>query len=155
ARTLRDRARQFGAESATVISWAQAQDQVFANCSGGENVPAPAPADAPPLARADRAYQVAAADFYAMKFDEAARQFDAIAKDGASPWRQTAPLLVARSLIRKATLQENNDAAILAQAEAQLKRALEDPNLTATHDSARRLVDFIRFRLDPEKRARE
>lgn len=57
------------------------------------------------MARADRTYQTAAADFYARNFDETARLFGGIAKDTASPWRQVAPLLLARSLIRKATLR--------------------------------------------------
>ena len=35
--TLNQRTGQFGAASAQVKSWAQAQDQVFANCSGGGN----------------------------------------------------------------------------------------------------------------------
>lgn len=155
ARTLRDRAQQAGITSAAVIDWAQTQDQVFANCSGGKNVPLPAPANASPLARADRAYQMAAANFYARNFDEAVQLFGEIAKDNASPWRQTAPLLVARSLIRKATLREKDDLGILAQAEAQLKRVLDDLSLNATHDSARRLLRFVQYRLDPEKRVRE
>jgi hypothetical protein len=153
--TLRDRAQRFGQESATVIDWTKAQDQVFSNCSGGKNFPTPAPADAQPLARADRVYQMAAANFYARNFDEAVRLFGEIAKDNASPWRQTASLLIARSLIRKATLREKNDMATLAEAENQLKRVLDDQILTGVHASARRLLEFVQFRLNPEKRAHE
>ncbi|MBL8170087.1 MAG: hypothetical protein JNJ50_18155, partial [Acidobacteria bacterium] len=63
ARTLRERAQQLGATNATVINWVQAQDQVFANCSGEKNIPSAVTPDAAPLARADRAYQIAAANF--------------------------------------------------------------------------------------------
>jgi hypothetical protein len=155
AQTLRDRAQQFGPSSTTVVTWAQTQDQVFANCSGAKNVPAPMSATVPPLARADHTYQTAAANFYARNFDEAARLFGEIAKDNASPWRQVASLLVARSLIRNATLREKDDAALLVQAAAQLQRVLADRSLSATHASAQRLLDFVRYRLDPEKRVRE
>jgi len=48
---------------------------------------APPHPTAPPLLRADRAYyQIASATFYAKQFDEAARQFAAIATDSSSPW---------------------------------------------------------------------
>ena len=155
ARTLRERAQQFGATNATVVAWAQAQDQVFATCSGETSIPAPLAADAAPQARADRAYQIAAANFYARKYDESARLFGEIAKDNASPWRRIAPLLTARSLIRNATVREKNDPQLLAQAETELKKLLENRDLTASHDSARRLLKFVQFRLDPEKRTRE
>jgi hypothetical protein len=154
-RTLRARVKQFGAAGATVIAWVQAQDQVFANCAGVKEIPSPLPADAPPLTRADRAYQIAAANFYASFFDESSRLFDEIAKDGASPWRGIAPLLVARSLIRDATLGEKDQKEKLTQAEARLKQILDDPSLSATHASARRLIGFVRYRLAPEKRVRE
>ena len=154
-RTLRARVKQFGAASAAVMAWAQAQDQVFANCAGAKEIPSPLPADAPPLTRADRAYQIAAANFYASFFDESARLFDEIAKDGASPWRGIAPLLVARSLIRCATLDEKDQKEKLTQAEARLKQILDDPSLSATHASAQRLIGFVRYRLAPEKRVRE
>jgi hypothetical protein len=155
ARTLRDRVKQFGADSAVVVAWAQAQDQVFANCSGDKNIPSPLAAAGSPLAVADRAYQIAAATFYSRNFDESARLFGEIAKDGTSPWRQIAPLLVARSLIRKATLSEKLDAQSLAQAEAQLKRIIDDEGLKSAHESARRLLGFVRCRLDPEQRVSE
>lgn len=154
ARTLRQRSQQFGPTNAGLIAWTQTQDQVFGNCSGGETIPTAAPANAQSLERADRAYQIAAAHFYARKFDEAAHLFSEIAKDNASPWRKTATLLVARSLIRKATLAEKPDPAVLAEAETQLKRIVEDRSLIDVHPSARRLLSFVEYRLDPEKRVR-
>lgn len=155
ARTLRERAQQLGATNATVLNWVQAQDQVFANCSGEKNIPSAATPDAAPLARADRAYQIAAANFYARNYQDAARQFGEIAKDNVSPWRPVAPLLAARALIRNATVREKTDLQLLAQAEAELKKLLADRSLNATHTSAQRLLKFVQFRLDPEKRVRE
>ncbi|HMV85552.1 MAG TPA: hypothetical protein PKA34_20805, partial [Blastocatellia bacterium] len=155
ARTLRERAQQFGASSATVVAWTQAQDQVFATCSGEKSIPGPIAADATAPARADRTYQIAAANFYARNYDESARLFGEIAKDNASPWRGIAPLLVARSLIRNATVREKNDLQLLAQAETELKKLLNNRELNASHESAQRLLKFVQFRLDPEKRARE
>jgi hypothetical protein len=39
------------------------------------------------MVQADRAYQIAAAHFYAGDFDVAARMFRDIANDPTSPWR--------------------------------------------------------------------
>ena len=50
--------------------------------------------------RADRAYQIAAANFYAANFDEALKGFAAIAADANSPWQRNAVYLVARALTR-------------------------------------------------------
>ncbi len=155
AQTLRDRVKRFGAGDAAVIAWAQTQDQVFANCSGGKNIPSPLPAGASPLAAADRDYQVAAANFYAGNFDESIRLFDGIYRNTASPWGQVVPLLVARAMIRKGVLREKLDTASLAEAEAQLNRILSNRTLSSTHESARRLLGYVRFRLAPTQRARE
>ncbi|MFS8086171.1 MAG: hypothetical protein ACMG6H_11130, partial [Acidobacteriota bacterium] len=102
--TLNDRIKQFGADSPGTKSWVAAQDQVFANCSEGKHIPAAASSDAPelpPLLRADRAYQIAAANFYAGSLDEARQQFDSIAQDQTSPWHDKAAYLAARALLRK------------------------------------------------------
>ena len=107
--TLNERIKMFGADSLGVKSWIAAQDLVFANCSEGKHLPAGASAEAPdlpPLIRADRAYQIAAANFYATNFDEARQQFDSIAQDKSSPWREKAGYLAARSLLRKGSLAD-------------------------------------------------
>jgi hypothetical protein len=155
ARTLEERVRQFGAESAEVKDWLQAQDMVFSNCGSGEAIPEAANSSAP-LIRADRAYQIAAAKFYAMKFDEARADFERIAADSSSPWRETARHLIARSLIRKASLGEDakrNET--LAEAETQLNRTLADIKQGPLHDSAARLLNLVKLRLRPEDRLRE
>jgi hypothetical protein len=155
AQTLEARIRQFGAESAEVKGWLEAQDKVFSNCASGETIPEPSGATAP-LLRADREYQIAAAKFYAMKFDEAKLDFEKIASDAASPWHETARYLVARSLIRKASL---GDPALrqetLRQAETELQRTLGEIKQGALHTSAARLLNLVKLRLRPEERLRE
>src|SRR6266404_2630672 len=85
--TLNERIKTFGADSPGIKSWVGAQDLVFANCGEGKQIPEVAVPDADPLIRADRAYQIAAANFYATNFDKARQQFDSIAQDKSSPWR--------------------------------------------------------------------
>ncbi|HYO91327.1 MAG TPA: hypothetical protein VEQ40_06810, partial [Pyrinomonadaceae bacterium] len=155
ARTLEERVRQFGAQSAEVRDWLQAQDKVFSNCGSGETIPEAASASAQ-LLRADRAYQIAAAKFYAMKFDDARADFERIAVDSSSPWRETARYLVARSIIRKASLGEDakrNET--LAEAETQLKRTIDEIKQGPLHESAARLLNLVKLRLRPQDRLRE
>jgi len=166
-RTLTQRVGQFGAQSAVVNDWIVAQDMVFANCSGSsglppKSIPAIMPAAANPtdpgLVRADRAYQIAAAHFYAGEFALAQQAFEAISKDSASPYHQLASYLVARVLIRKGTLdsgEEEYDSEALEQAEAKLRAILSDKNLAEMHDPAERLLGFVRIRLHREQRFRE
>ena len=155
AATLEARIRQLGADSPGIKNWVDAQDLVFANCSEGQHIPAEAP-DLPPLLRADRAYQIAAANFYAGNFDQAQRLFAAISSDNSSPWRETAAYLVARTLIRKASLgpQEGKDSA-LNQAEGQLNKILKDQKLASSHQAAARLLNLVRVRLHPEDKLHE
>ena len=55
AETLRSRAAIFGADSAGVRAWIDAQDTVFANCNGGLRLPAAPEPDLAPMLAADRA----------------------------------------------------------------------------------------------------
>ena len=160
---LRDRVSRFGAKSAAVASWLDAQETVFENCHDGEDVPKPAEPSLPPLLRADRAYQIAAANFYAMKYDDARAQFLAIAGDSGSPWRQTARIVAARALLRKATVpvrSENDGGYVfddepMQQAERDLRAILADKSMAAVHDQARQLLRFAAFRLHPQERFAE
>jgi hypothetical protein len=155
AHTLDERIKQFGADSPEVKDWLQAQDKVFNNCAGGETIPDAANTSAQ-LIRADRAYQIAAAKFYAMKFDDAKAEFERIAGDSTSPWHETAQYLVARSLIRKASLgEEAKRNETLSQAEAELKRTLASIKQGPLHDSAAKLLNLVKLRLRPEERLRE
>jgi hypothetical protein len=156
-RTYENRAARY--TPALLKDWVAAQDMVFSNCRGGKTVPADARADAPALFKADRAYQIAAAQFYSDDFDGARARFEIIAQDAASPWHEIAPYLAARSLIRKATLVTPDDApfdpATMAQAEQALRAIISNPKLKPMHAPARKLLGFVAFRLHPAERIQE
>jgi hypothetical protein len=154
--TLDQRIAKYGADSAAVKSWVEAQDQVFSNCAGGSSIPAETGADADALARADRAYQIAAANFYATNFDEARKGFAAVAADASSPWQQQASYLVARTLARKGSLgpaEQKQES--LEAAEAQLRKILADKKLGSLHAASVRLLNLVRLRAHPAERLSE
>ena len=116
-RTLAARSAAHGATSPEVIEWVRGQDSVFTNCGDGvapryfgpgtppppppqPRAPAPVPNTAPWL-QYDRAYQQAAASFYALDFAAAISRFRAIAADTPSPWSPLARYLVARAMLRQ------------------------------------------------------
>jgi hypothetical protein len=158
-RTLQDRTAKFGATSAELREWVAGQDQVFANCGGDAKV-IPSPLNSgPPLLRADRAYQIAAGHFYSRDFDDAVAEFDAIAKDAASPWAGISPYLAARALIRKANLpnkaNEPFDPAAMSAAQLRLERIMRDSRADSIHHPAVKLLNYVRFRSEPAKRVAE
>lgn len=172
AATLRDRIRQFRADSVWIKDWVLAQDSVFANCdthepkAGAGNqtqttpvIPSATPSGAPELIQRDRQYQIAAAELYAENFDDAAREFEKIAEDKTSPWHELARYVVARVLIRKSTLHPPQDASFdpepMRAAEAQLKNIIADPAVPNWHRKARELLGFVEARLHPEEYNRE
>jgi hypothetical protein len=156
---LREKAARLGAASPTVASWLAAQDQVFENCVVGRYIPEPLPAGAPPAERADRDYQIAAAHFYSEEWIEAETRFRTIAADPASPWRDLAPYLAARCLVRRGTLPKEAadglDFEALRKAQTSLETILSDAKLRQTHPAARSLLGFVRFRTEPGKRLAE
>jgi hypothetical protein len=84
--------------------------------------------------------------------------FRAIGDNRNSPWSVSAPYLVGRTLIRKATLGvkgQGVDREKLAAAERYLESILNDPARSAVHPAARRLLDYVRVRLHPAERVRE
>lgn len=151
AKTLEAREREYP-NADWVKRWVAAQDQVFSNCDGGGTIPEPLGEDAPPLARADRAYQIAAAHFYAGNYDEAARRFEELAGDTASPWREWGDYLGARARVRKGLFGAggDRDATALDEAVAHLEalceRSPEDRRL-------RRLLAYARLRAAPDVEA--
>ncbi len=158
AATLEQRSRQFGPGSEEVKAWVEAQDLVFSNCQNGEDIPAEASADLDSLIRADRAYQIAAAHFYAGHFDEAAARFQAIGRDNDSPWRSWGAYLGARSWIRKATLEtprDHIDDESFAKALQLLEAVLDDPDQAERHVAAEGLRGFVAARLRPAERMGE
>jgi hypothetical protein len=158
AQTLFQRITRFGPANPQVRDWLGAQDAVFVNCNDGAAIPTAAAQTADPLGRVDRAYQIAAAHFYAGAFDTALGEFRAIAADAASPWRTLAPYLAARTLVRKATLGAGEgevDTKALAEADRQIGVILADPSLADVHPAALRLRGFVRFRSEPDARRSE
>jgi hypothetical protein len=163
--TLEERVRQFGAESPVVAAWLRAQDAVFGNCGGSATVQVVMPEPAPPVAdamtRADRAYQTAAAYFYAMKYDDAESRFLAIAEDKASPWRPYGRYLAARSLIRRQsvglpTLTKQEGTAVLDRADRHLEAIANDSSAPAgLRESATGLRFLIASRARSTERFRE
>ncbi|MFI3188176.1 hypothetical protein BCS42_02265 [Crenothrix sp. D3] len=155
-KTLDARLEKTKADDANMKDWLRGQDQVFANCSEVKDLPSPVAADAPDWLKADRDYQIAAAHFYATRYDEAKAAFEKIASNTASPWRDTAAYLVARVYIRLASAISENEAehdkmlAYYQQAEKQLNSVLADKSLASVHAPAQQLLNLINFRLHPD-----
>jgi hypothetical protein len=132
AETLRARVKTFGKDSAIVGAWVTAQDLVFTVDKGVPAALTPLSADAPALARADRAYQIASATFYAGDFAKARAAFQAIGGDSGSPWRTLAPYLAARCLLRQGTV----DRVSPADAERLLGQAAQEFDIVAADAAA-------------------
>jgi hypothetical protein len=156
AKTLAERIVEYKSDSAALLKWISAQDQVFSNCSSGSFIPDPLPADARLLERQDRAYQIAAAHFYSTNFDEAKKRFEEIAADDNSRWHFMSAYMVARTLIRKASLgaPEQKQESLQA-AQSQLAKILAVKSFANLHASATRLRNLIRLRLNPNERVHE
>ncbi|HYL62262.1 MAG TPA: hypothetical protein VE077_06535 [Candidatus Methylomirabilis sp.] len=165
--TMQDLAKKYGSDSAVLKEWIAAQDQVFENCGkpltfpispNPAVIPVAARAEDPADIRADRAYQIAAAHFYAGEFEAAQLAFEQIAKDPVSPYSRIAPYLEARVLIRQATLKgedEEFDAPTLAEAETKLRAILANNDYGEYHAAAERLLNFISVRLHRQQRLGE
>jgi hypothetical protein len=146
-------ARQAKFTAAEMQDWLRGQDEVFANCSGGPMIPKPAPDGSSALLEADRAYQIAAANFYARNFEQAESQFRSIAQDQNSPWPAMSAYLLARCHIRRATLADKPEA--MAEAESELQAIAKDDSLKPVQPAAASLLQFVRARLNPELRLHE
>lgn len=161
ARVLDERIAKYGANSRDVREWVNGQDAVFGNCSRQSKLmPALLGPDSAAWLRADRVYQIAAAHFYAGRFEEALAAFREIAEDKLSPWSGLAPYLAARCMIRKALEQvsdENTtaDMKMLAEAEAALRAIVADAAQRRYHQTARGLLGFVEYRLHPQERMHE
>jgi len=155
--TLNERIKRFGADSTQVRDWIAAQDTVFSNCKAGRQIPDSPQTDQDALIRADRAYQIAAANFYAGSFDEARQQFDAIARNQSSPWPEKAPYLAARALLRKGSFADKDEERVppLTEAETRLNAILKDKSLASSHAAAVRLLNLVHLRLHPEETLHE
>jgi hypothetical protein len=186
AKTLAARVQAHGsAQDPAVVEWVRGQDDVFTNCAGAKHNPYPEPNQPPPtpprqpkvLANAaawlhqDRDYQIAASHFYAMDFDAAITGFRAIAADKASPWSPVARYVVARAMIRRATLAyaqasdaQNSGPNATDQAHTQLlagfneaKKELlamrAEPRMASMQRQIDDLLDLVNARVDPAQQA--
>jgi hypothetical protein len=164
--TLALRVQQFGKDNPGVKEWVGAQDAVFANCGGDPDKPVLPAAPAPSLQeilRYDREYQVAAAYMYSNRYDEAIQGFQSIAGEKNSPWHDIAPYLVARTMVRRATLDvprpeapKNGYAPIPAFAPEKMQaaadftsKALADAPNGPFVTQLQALLDRAQFRLQP------
>jgi hypothetical protein len=156
AKTLQERVAALGAATPAVAAWVAAQDQVWANCGRDRGsvpqIPAELDASATPEARADRAYQIAAASFYAGEWDAAVTRFRAIAADRTSSWQPWGEYLAGRALLRKGMIggaAGSIDQAALVDAAAAFTRVAADP-ASPLRGSASGLVRFIDLRRRPD-----
>jgi hypothetical protein len=146
-------ARQGKFTTAEMQDWLRGQDEVFANCSDGPVIPQAAPDGSNALLQTDRAYQIAAANFYARNFEQAESQFQTIAADQNSPWRAMSVYLLARNNIRRATLADQPKA--MTEAESELQAIAKDDSLKPVQPAAASLLQFVRARVNPEQRLHE
>ena len=153
--TLLDRAGRYGYTDRWVLEWISGQDKVFGICSSGSEMPNVPGPDAPAWLKKDRDYQIAAAYFYSLNFDEARRRFEAIANDSDSAWRETADYLVARTLVRQASLKSNSASTkeIYTRAELQLQHLIDYGGKFAS--ASQKLMGLVKFRTHPEERLKE
>jgi hypothetical protein len=151
--TLKDRVASYGSDNRNVRDWIAAQDIVFRNCSNGASIPEPV--SGPQWLRKDRDYQIAAAYFYSLNFDEAHRRFEMIADDIETPWRETARYLTARTLVRQASLTKDESFKhdLYEKAEVELQALIGQSG--PFQKSARRFLGLIQYRLRPEERVQE
>ena len=179
AATLESRAKTWGPHSSELADWIKAQDAVFSNCGGSRDSyfnppdkpvihpshPSDVPASAPVLLRQDRAYQQAAAQFYAAQFAPSRAGFQAIAQDSASPWHDIARYLVARTLIREAFLSAKKDDAregmadfnpdLMKQAQHELESMRNVQLHGISQHAVQGMLNLVRLRTEPEVRLGE
>jgi hypothetical protein len=172
AATLAQRIKQFGKDNPGIQDWVAAQDAVFANCAGDAGkavLPEAASSSLPEPLRYDRDYQIAAARMYSNQYDEAIQAFQKIAAEQKSPWHDIAPYLVARTMVRRATLDvprtqsPYNRSVPVPSFEPQQMQAAADYTRKLLTDSPNRpfaaplqeLLDRAEFRLHPAERTAE
>lgn len=164
AATMQARAKTWGAQSVDFAEWLRGQDAVFGNCAKPGAAPGDAPATSSALLKADRAYQQAAAHFYAGNFADARTGFEAIAQNAESPWSNIAPYLAARCLVRQAFHDAKAadwgemaafDPALMKQAADSLSSLLKENKPGAPRRAIENELDLVRLRTDTLHRVGE
>jgi hypothetical protein len=151
-KTFKDRVASYGADNFNVKLWVDAQDTVFENCASGSHIPAAIADGSPTWLRKDRDYQIAAAHFYSLNFDEAHARFEQIANDVDSPWRELATYLIGRTLVRQASLttDETKKREFYQQVETHLQTLISTGGKFT--NASRKLLGLVKYHLRPEER---
>jgi tetratricopeptide (TPR) repeat protein len=153
------RIKEFGLENPAVADWTLAQDRVFALGNSDSIFPGPCDPRFPLVFQYDRFYQIASAHFYARDFKLAATMFGDLSLDPKNPWAKLCRYMVARTLIRRGTLVYSEygvvDTAALQQARTYLETMLSDTSMISFRAAARRLLNFVLFRIDADELWRE
>ncbi|HET9787023.1 MAG TPA: hypothetical protein VFP47_07810, partial [Pyrinomonadaceae bacterium] len=112
-------------------------------------------AESPMWLRKDRAYQIAAAHFYSLNFDEARARFENIAADSDSPWQPIAGYLAARTLVRQGSLgnDETSKREFFEQAESRLQTLVMSGGKFA--DASKKLLALVKYHIHPAERVVE
>ncbi len=156
AKSLAGFVQTYGASDDWVRDWTQAQVVVFSNCGSGHaaHLPAAAPAGAPAWLVQARAYQRAAAQFYARRFEAAATGFDAIAQDPASPYRTISAYLASRARLEQAVRLPDDTRGTALSATADALGQQQAGAAPAQQANLRALERRARFQADPEAELR-
>ncbi|SPE26704.1 hypothetical protein SBA3_1280006 [Candidatus Sulfopaludibacter sp. SbA3] len=91
-----------------------------------------------PRLAAHRRYQIAAAWFYAGDLRKASQLFRDIAAEEDSPWRDIAPYLAARALLRAGSVNGDKDA--FREGKQQIQAILDDPQKLQWHEDSLKLL---------------
>ena len=165
--TLTKRADTWGKQSPSLINWIHGQDAVFSNCAGKTAViPASVASDSPALLKADRAYQIASAAFYAKQFDEAAANSPPSLRTAVRPGPRGAPISPpappcakpspwAKQPILTVVISPATIPTRCGVAQQMLESILQQPYPKPSRAIIQDELNFIRIRTEPEQRAKE
>lgn len=146
-RILRVRSEKWGKRDPRLKAWIQAQDQVFSSSQEHPNIPKVLPDSADPLLRKDRAYQMAAAKFYAQRYDEAIQAFEVISQDSESPWVGLAGYMIARCWYRQGEALIASGVSHQRESQRAFERALQAANQAAAYPKAYTLAMELHWHL--------
>ena len=161
-KTLESRIAKYGIND-NVKEWLKGQDTVFSNCESAKTLPAELGESSPEWLQRDRAYQIAATQFYIGDFPAAREKFEKIAADESSVWKNAAKFVAARTFIRQASFVEVPEDAqapkdkqeLLQKAAENLQNILADNSMNEFHASALRLLGLVKYRMLPAERQKE
>ena len=150
AKTFEERRSRYGSGSPQLKRWIEAQIRVFDHCGTNPFDPPTAPQDDwGSLEKHDRQYQIAASCFYDGQYPEAARRFREIGNTPGSPWSGLSRYLVGRSMVREATVNEDNPLVLLNQALAEYRQLARDSNYLERFPWITQQLQFVQAKVDP------